>query len=46
MPFNRAKEAVKLVGKDFENFKDEELSMLKQALEELEQSLTQFRLNF
>ena len=43
VPFSRAKEALKLVKKDLDNFREEERSQLKQALEELEQELTQFK---
>lgn len=40
-PFSRAKEALKLVEQGIDNFKEEERLQLKQALEELEQSLLQ-----
>lgn len=44
VPFSRAKEALKLVEQDIGNFKVEERKQFMKALEELEQSLTQFRL--
>ena len=43
VPFSRAKEALILVEQDIDNFKEEELSQLKQTLEELEQSLAQLK---
>ncbi|MBN9392363.1 MAG: ParB/RepB/Spo0J family partition protein [Chloroflexi bacterium] len=43
VPFSRAKEALKLVEQDLNNFKEEERSQLKQALDELEQELTRFK---
>lgn len=43
VPFSRAKEALKLVGQDIDNFKDEERKELKQTLDELEQSLEKIR---
>jgi ParB/RepB/Spo0J family partition protein len=44
VPFSRATEALKLVEQDIDNFKEEERKQLMQALEELDHSLTQFRL--
>jgi predicted flavoprotein YhiN len=43
VPFNRSKEALKLVEQDISTFKEEERSQLKQALEEFEQSLAQIK---
>src|SRR4051794_3764665 len=40
----RAKEALKLVEQDIDSFQEEERKQLMQAVEELNQSLTQFRL--
>lgn len=40
VPFSRAKEALKLVEQDIDNFRDEERSQLKQSLDELEQEIT------
>jgi ParB/RepB/Spo0J family partition protein len=43
VPFSRAKEALKLVEQDIDNFREGERSQLKETLEELEQSLAQIK---
>jgi ParB/RepB/Spo0J family partition protein len=43
VPFNRAKEALKRMEQDFDNFKEEERSLIKETLVELESELAQVR---
>lgn len=43
VPFNRVKDALKSLEKDFGTFKEEERLQLKEVLEELEQTLVQLR---
>ncbi len=43
VPFSRAKEALKLVEQDIDNFREEERVQLNQALEELGQAITRLK---